>query len=269
MSRFYAGQVFGKLTAIEKIESVRTSGGAHYSVWLFQCACGNQVTRGIESLDRTTSKGHIASCGCFLKERAESQAKELISVGDRFGMLTAVKYVGMSSESNRKDSKRFAVWLFKCDCGGHVEHSSRYVKYRSKVGQRLHCGCSPTNKKSDYGARNKIIRGYIESARNRGLVFELTEDQMINLFAGNCAYCGREPSQVSRSGVKLMPFVYNGIDRVDNSLGYLPSNVVSCCKWCNYAKLKMGDAEFAEWLERITDYRIQLRHAAFKGFAED
>ena len=37
---------------------------------------------------------------------------------------------------------------------------------------------------------------------------------------------------------------YNGIDRLDSSLGYTKDNIVTCCKICNYAKNKMKFEDF-------------------------
>jgi hypothetical protein len=42
-----------------------------------------------------------------------------------------------------------------------------------------------------------------------------------------------------------------GIDRRDNSVGYLISNCAPCCKNCNLAKRDMSEAEFLRWVARI------------------
>ena len=47
-------------------------------------------------------------------------------------------------------------------------------------------------------------------------------------------------------------FIYNGIDRLDNNEGYLPSNVVTCCKICNRAKHSLTVVEFLEWVRDIS-----------------
>ena len=43
----------------------------------------------------------------------------------------------------------------------------------------------------------------------------------------------------------------NGIDRIDNNLGYTVQNSISCCKKCNYAKHKMSYDEFIELVTNI------------------
>lgn len=47
---------------------------------------------------------------------------------------------------------------------------------------------------------------------------------------------------------------YNGIDRKNNTLGYLPDNVVPCCKTCNWAKGKKSYEEFMEYLRRVVNF---------------
>ena len=59
-------------------------------------------------------------------------------------------------------------------------------------------------------------------------------------------------------------FTYNGIDRVDNALGYTTGNVVPCCKQCNHAKSDMPYADFMAWIARLTEYHwFHPEHDAF------
>lgn len=48
--------------------------------------------------------------------------------------------------------------------------------------------------------------------------------------------------------------LYNGIDRVDSSLGYTVDNVVPCCKLCNQAKNNLSKQEFVDWVKRVYDH---------------
>jgi hypothetical protein len=49
-------------------------------------------------------------------------------------------------------------------------------------------------------------------------------------------------------------FTYNGIDRIDNSQGYIIDNVVPCCTKCNIAKGRQSIQEFKEWIYRAYAY---------------
>ena len=60
-----------------------------------------------------------------------------------------------------------------------------------------------------------------------------------NLKTRKCHYCGSEKS--------------NGIDRIDSSLGYLPDNVLPCCKICNYMKNNHSYKFFVEHIKKIVE----------------
>jgi len=90
----------------------------------------------------------------------------------------------------------------------------------------------------------KYMWGYYRANANRtkdGLVlpFELEKEAFEKLVFSECYYCGAPPKPV------------NGIDRVDNRLGYLSGNVVSCCRRCNRAKDDMTVEEFLGWVEKL------------------
>jgi len=72
---------------------------------------------------------------------------------------------------------------------------------------------------------------YIKSARDRGLEINLDANDFSDYFNSDCSYCGDKIDGV-------------GIDRVDNSIGYLKGNVCSCCSTCNYMKRNMSKEEF-------------------------
>ena len=70
---------------------------------------------------------------------------------------------------------------------------------------------------------------YKRRANNKSLPFELTNNDYVELINDNCYLCGRDGSNEFT----------NGIDRIDNKLGYIMSNVKSCCGSCNYVKKNM------------------------------
>ncbi len=52
------------------------------------------------------------------------------------------------------------------------------------------------------------------------------------------------------------PAQYNGLDRVDNALGYTPTNVVACCGLCNWIKRDLSQAQFLAAVARIYHHSI-------------
>lgn len=98
------------------------------------------------------------------------------------------------------------------------------------------------------GARveiNNLISIYKSNARKRGVSFDLTYVQFETLVDGECYFCGDIGGNTLRKR-GYDDYSYNGIDRVDNSVGYSPSNCISCCSWCNRAKNNGTLANFVD-----------------------
>lgn len=121
------------------------------------------------------------------------------------------------------------------------------------------CGCWAKEKASrpriddTNPALRRLIHSYRFNAKSRGLEWNLTIKQCEVIFQENCFYCGAEPSKVRKTGINH--FVYNGIDRKDNTKGHDIGNVVSCCFICNRAKSVLTVEEFLEWIERVNTYQ--------------
>ena len=100
-----------------------------------------------------------------------------------------------------------------------------------------------------------LISNYRYQADGRGYEFSLTDEQCRELFSGDCFYCGIGPIQIHRPGRKIGngKFPYNGIDRVDNTIGYTVDNTVSCCGRCNRGKGKMSLEDFIQMCEWVTN----------------
>ena len=82
------------------------------------------------------------------------------------------------------------------------------------------------------------------------------------MFQKNCHYCGVEPNQFPKGNWAKSYnglFIYNGIDRKDNKIGYLLENCVSCCTICNRAKHSLSEEDFENWITRITTYKLLAR----------
>ena len=82
---------------------------------------------------------------------------------------------------------------------------------------------------------------YQRNATNRNLSFELSEDEFSEMSKLPCVYCG-EYSDIYNGEW------FNGIDRIDSSLGYQKGNVVPCCATCNRMKL---DTSVEDWINQM------------------
>lgn len=175
--------------------------------------------------------------------------------GQKFGYLTAIQRTSYNNKHNH------IVWTFKCDCGKYKDIEVQSVKY----GRTKSCGCRQKelqniNKlKSDKDSSLKsLLWSYKKSAIRRELDFELSLEQFRVITSGNCYYCGCSPKKnfSRKDTISVTPYPYNGIDRVDNSKGYVLGNVVSCCDVCNFMKRTLGYEEFLNQVSSIYNYRI-------------
>ena len=157
--------------------------------------------------------------------------------GRRYGRLTVIRYVG------KKPNRHGLFWEVKCDCGNLKE----VVGYNLRNGNTNSCGCYFTECVKGRLPNNKLPKGeaninslygrYKRSAKNRSIDFVLDKKSFVELINDDCYYCGNKPStKYSGHSTYNGSIVYNGIDRVDNSIGYIIDNCVTCCSDCNYLK---------------------------------
>lgn len=192
---------------------------------------------------------------------APSAPRKKISVradltGRRFERLLVIEDLGIMERFYR-------LWGCICDCG-----TKKAVRSRELLkGHTRSCGCLQDENRSKYGglagknilpkgiaSANALYSGYRKSAKQRGHEWLISKETFYKLTSLPCHYCGQEPSKVGYGNSKHTTngeYVYNGIDRADNSKGYLDGNAVSCCYICNVAKATMSQLEFFAWIERV------------------
>lgn len=83
--------------------------------------------------------------------------------------------------------------------------------------------------------------------RNRRRENDLTEEFVQNMIADGCSYCGDTAIRV-------------GLDRIDNSIGHLKSNVVAACCRCNLIR---GEMPYAAWLRLIPAIKQAFKDGLF------
>ncbi len=89
--------------------------------------------------------------------------------------------------------------------------------------------------------------------------FEFTFQEFFILVRQSCYLCGALPTErtISNEGGRRYKIVCNGLDRVDNTKGYVAGNTKSCCFPCNVWK---SDLLLSTCLERVR--KIAARHPA-------
>jgi hypothetical protein len=231
------GNRYGGLLVLERAGCTE----AKKAKWLCQCDCGNTATVVGSGLRNGVRK----SCGCLHHEDSVHLINE---VGNRYGKLLVVE-----RSENTTDGQ--AQWLCQCDCGNKAV--VRGTCLRRHNGTET-CGCFHQDRILPNGlaAQRKLLYRYRRNAKLRGYKWALADGEFYQLTRKPCHYCGTLPTQIARTQATSENYVYNGIDRLDNSQGYTADNAVSCCGTCNAMKATMTYKEFVEMIERIYRHRI-------------
>lgn len=243
----------GKWTLISKFSKFEKR---NRYFWNCVCECGNKSSPSEANLLSGKSKS-CRNCSC--KTKSEKQSKDL--TGKRFGRLVVVARAFSNKKTNRQ---RLFFWLCKCDCGKEKIAQGYYLK----SGTTNSCGCATSELKKiairkpiGEAAFNRLLASYKYGAEKRNYTFDLTKEEFKTLVQQQCYYCKSEPSNLFKFGgkttskewKKLNEFKYNGIDRIDNKIGYFKENCVPCCIVCNHAKSDSSQSEFLAWVERVAN----------------
>ena len=171
--------------------------------------------------------------------------------GRTFGQwhVTDTYEVRVKPYGDRPNGCRITYWLCECSCG-----KSWYVVGAHLVnGSSVRCrSCASRSKVSTgHASKNTVLCGYRCDAKDRNYCWDLTDDEFFSLCKASCFYCGDLPRNVSKSPYATGDFVYNGIDRKDNSMGYTKENTVTCCRICNRAKSNLSYEDWMSYLSRV------------------
>lgn len=173
-------------------------------------------------------------------------------IGKTFHRLKVTQKLG-KLKNNR------IYWECLCECGNTAVVATSMLR-TEKVKS---CGCLRNERISKWAKDNaaldntyglhKLYSNYRRDAIKRGYCFELSLAQFETLLQKSCYYCGDLPNNSIKhpTASYIDDYKYNGIDRVDNTKGYILDNVVTCCKMCNMAKRTMSKDEFLTWIHKV------------------
>lgn len=174
--------------------------------------------------------------------------------GQKFGALTVISRAGTRNSQ--------VLWCCRCLCGKFCD----VVGSELRSGSTVTCGCKRTEKQQAQIARmhaanvkpnapkEALLAQYKRSAQSNKRAFTLSDAEFFELIVGNCYWCGLPPQ--SENKTHRTPFLWNGIDRLDNSQGYTIANSVSCCAVCNRMKRDMEAKEFLNKIFLIHNHYV-------------
>jgi hypothetical protein len=168
--------------------------------------------------------------------------------GKKFGSLTVLRYAG-----KRKNK---ICWECLCECGKTVILPAYYISSKSR--KRRFCGKGGHSTVGEGNAAfNVFFSVYKHNAKRRKIEFNITKDEARYISQLPCHYCGNPPRNRIKSKMRRMigDFVYSGIDRVDNTRGYVMDNIVPCCEVCNWMKRDFSGTEFMQHIKKIYTHR--------------
>lgn len=200
--------------------------------------------------------------------------KKLDLMGKTFGKLTVVgAYIN--------DKHGHARWKCKCSCGnsklrivngdnlirGRTKQCSicRLAQFRKSVIGKVRkkpCKYEHWRKPVFMSVVNELYNNYKNQCKRNGREFLILKELFHKLITSNCEYCGIPPNREYKNGKqKQYTWKVNGVDRIDNDIGYLDSNVVSCCAECNRMKNTLNKDVF---LDRVTRIYNNIRKGLYE-----
>ena len=183
-------------------------------------------------------------------------------VGQNIGKLTVIRKLADIYVGERK----VPIWEVKCDCG-----AIKSIRQPSLRGVKAiqSCGCllSEHYRKlkeltkhrnsitSGEASFNSLYSSYKIRSISKNREFSLSKELFKSLTSQNCYYCGISPYKDYMPKRSNGGYIFNGLDRLDSTIGYTSTNIVPCCEICNKAKRNLTIEEFQVWIQRIIRFQ--------------
>ena len=204
-----------------------------HAYWNCICECGSKKSVNGKSLRTNKSK----SCGC---------SYIIDVVGKTFGYLYVTK--------NYIKDKKYKRWECICACGKKVLVNTVNLINKGTIS----CGRCSVLKPLGIAARNALYSTYRHRAKKKDIAFDINIKDFEKLTKGNCYYCNDSPTCIKKSHHNSGDYIYNTIDRLDNSKGYISGNLAMCCYRCNRIKSDFFTAsEMKEIAEKYIKPRLE------------
>lgn len=200
----------------------------------------------------------------------ENRIKHLSFIGTIIGKVKIIEFDSVKEGNGRN----IYYYKYECICG-NIETAPKNSLLQSKKARNTYC-CSKCRKDklSEWAKTAKIkyidpIEGkcsilfsnYRAKCKKKNWEFSLTFEYFKKLVTSNCHYCDLEPNKCrqyrAKSRLGLSRIYFNGVDRLNSSLGYNINNVVPCCEDCNKAKRNLSYEQFLNLIKRIYEFKIK------------
>lgn len=174
-------------------------------------------------------------------------------------VFNKIKVLSYSHQIKVGKNKRNYYNVLCLNCNN--ETKMREDKFTDKLPNN---NCSLCVKNCDgFGAKKKgssetvyknIYSRYKYSAKIRNYEFNLSYEKLKDIVSRDCFHCGSEPIETLKSkyiNTTDIPVKHNGIDRMNNELGYSDFNSLPCCSMCNIIKRNLSLDDFISHIHKI------------------
>ena len=206
--------------------------------------CKKELAINMFDLSTKSKDGYASTCKeCKLKKHEYYERnKEEISQKSAEYRVTHKEQKAASDKKYAQENKEKIQQYQKEYREEHKLSNAEYQKqYRIKNKDRL-----DEYKKSPHVRYNV----YQNNARHKDRNFDLSEDDFIKMTSQPCIYCGGYSDTYNGEW-------FNGIDRIDSSLGYSYNNCVTCCATCNRMKMDLDVDDWIGKMKQIIGYYNQ------------
>lgn len=219
------GQKFNSITIISK--SLDNHEDIKRNKWICRCDCGKEIKIRISQLFDGQK-----SCGC---------ARTVDLIGHKFGKLIVIKRI---LDNVKTDS----LWLCRCECGKEKTITGSHLRKNLTKS----CGCIMRKGYKEIGGTyfNRIRH----SARNRNIIFEITIEQIWDLFIKQERKCALSGLELHFSSKCDAGDGTASLDRIDSKKDYTIDNIQWVHKDINYMKQDNTDEEFIKYCKLVANY---------------
>ena len=180
----------------------------------------------------------------------------------RFWKLIVIKMLEERTINNK------IIYKCKCDCWNeHIVTSECLWQWKTKSCWCLRSNAPNKQKDREYAIWKQLYNSNIVRQNKKWWIDNgITFDEFKILANWLCFYCWREwinkltdrwHYKINWKLVSDTVVTYNWIDRIDSDLWYTKDNVVTCCRYCNRAKMDLKQDEFLNHIKRIYDFKIK------------
>ena len=230
-----------------KAKKMAENGGAQDSETRLCNSCDK--VQPLDEFVGTKNKGFVKSCKTCRetwkrndanrdKEHRNALAREAEKKPERIAVKKA--WEAANPEKVEQKTKKCRAKRAAKDIDGYLQHNANVMKnWRDRNPEKM----EEANRKrrESLEAHYKICR---RSARTKKLEFTYSEEEFKTLVEMPCYYC----DTMDEKG-------FNGIDRMNQSVGYIQSNGVSCCAMCNWLKGSLDSATFIKRTKHIYSFK--------------